>query len=159
MFSMPDDLKENMNIMGKCFKQNETSGTVISAETREPISESFQAWQQLLEIIVYVFLNVFTDRLTSRAVGNHGTELQLHVVTLRSLGNSLSLLGTQAKQRLVALTQKKCFRSGQPEADWWFDRSCFNIGLSMRGKEKKGSRKKDKVKCTLLPERAGRLRH
>lgn len=97
MFSMPDDLKENMNIMGKCFKQNEASGTVISTETREPISESFQAWQQLLEIIVYVFLNVFTDRLTSRAVGNHGTELQLHVVTLRSLGNSLSLLGTQAK--------------------------------------------------------------
>lgn len=75
MLSMPDDLKENMNMMGKCFKQNETSGTVTSTETKEPISESFQAWQQLLEIIVYVFLNVFTDRLTSRAVGNHGTEL------------------------------------------------------------------------------------
>lgn len=72
MLSMPDDLKENMNMMGKCFKQNETSGTVTFTETREPISESFQAWQQLLEIIVYVFLHVFTDRLTSRAVGNHG---------------------------------------------------------------------------------------
>lgn len=59
----------------------------------------------------------------------------------------------------MALTQKNCFRSGQPEADCWFDRSCFNIGLSMRGKEKKGSRKKDKAKCALLPERVGRLRH